>query len=169
MFIGFGYVLEVHQSCNRSLDWARPLPRHPIHLRFPASTSTPPDTAVLIPTQKPPPHAPETQRLVPPLPRRDHIGELPLQAQALDKIQAQLNVQSALERALTWGPGYPEIKRVMLKCDFDDRRVIFGDEERNQFRPYLWPEIDDQMDVLVEITSKIARQCVRKIGQYTSS
>ncbi|OAQ24693.1 hypothetical protein K457DRAFT_23830 [Linnemannia elongata AG-77] len=121
------------------------------------------------PDTKPPPHAPETQRLVPPLPRRDHIGELPLQAQALDKIQAQLNVQSALERALTWGPGYPEIKRVMLKCDFDDRRVIFGDEERNQFKPYLWPEIEDQMDVLVEITSKIARQCVRKMGQYTSS
>ncbi|KAG0057202.1 hypothetical protein BGZ89_001917 [Linnemannia elongata] len=87
-----------------------------------------------------------------------HMEDLPLQAQALDKIQAQLNVQSALERALTWGPGYPEIKRVVLKYVFDERRAIFGDEERNQLRPYLWPEIEDQVDVLVEITSKIARQ-----------
>ncbi|KAF9545365.1 hypothetical protein EC957_011012 [Mortierella hygrophila] len=87
-----------------------------------------------------------------------HMEDLPLQAQALYKIQAQLNVQSALERALTWGPGYPEIKRVVLKYVFDERRAIFGDEERNQLRPYLWPEIEDQVDVLVEITSKIARQ-----------
>lgn len=87
-----------------------------------------------------------------------HMEDLPLQAQALDKIQAQLNVQSALERALTWGPGYPEIKRVVLKYVFDERRAIFGDEEHNQLRPYLWPEIEDQVDVLVEITSKIARQ-----------
>ncbi|KAH7042525.1 hypothetical protein BKA57DRAFT_518599 [Linnemannia elongata] len=86
-----------------------------------------------------------------------HMEDLPLQAQALDKIQAQLSVQSALERALTWGPGYPEIKRVVLKYVFDERRAIFGDEERNQLRPYLWPEIEDQVDVLVEITSKIAR------------
>ncbi|KAF9139005.1 hypothetical protein BG015_002195 [Linnemannia schmuckeri] len=87
-----------------------------------------------------------------------HMEDPPLQAQALDKIQAQLNVQSALERALTWGPGYPEIKRVVLKYVFDERRAIFGNEERNQLRPYLWPEIEDQVDVLVEITSKIARQ-----------
>lgn len=87
-----------------------------------------------------------------------HMEDLPLQAQALEKIQAQLNVQSALERALTWGPGYPEIKRVVLKYVFDERRAIFGDEESNQLRPYLWPEIEDQVDVLVEITSKIARQ-----------
>ncbi|KAF9121164.1 hypothetical protein BGW39_010789 [Mortierella sp. 14UC] len=87
-----------------------------------------------------------------------HMEDPPLQAQALDKIQAQLNVQSALERALTWGPGYPEIKRVVLKYVFDERRAIFGDEDRNQLKPYLWPEIEDQVDVLVEITSKIARQ-----------
>ncbi|KAK3808245.1 MAG: hypothetical protein J3R72DRAFT_464499 [Linnemannia gamsii] len=87
-----------------------------------------------------------------------HMEDPTLQAQALDKIQAQLNVQSALERALTWGPGYPEIKRVVLKYVFDERRAIFGDEEQNQLRPYLWPEIEDQVDVLVEITSKIARQ-----------
>ncbi|KAG0304437.1 hypothetical protein BGZ97_001493 [Linnemannia gamsii] len=87
-----------------------------------------------------------------------HMEDPPLQAQALDKIQAQLNVQSALERALTWGPGYPEIKKVVLKYVFDERRAIFGDEERNQLRPYLWPEIEDQVDVLIEITSKIARQ-----------
>ncbi|KAG0249731.1 hypothetical protein BGZ95_007434, partial [Linnemannia exigua] len=87
-----------------------------------------------------------------------HMEDPALQAQALDKIQAQLNVQSALERVLTWGPGYPEIKRVVLKYVFDERRAIFGDEERNQLRPYLWPEVEDQVDVLVEITSKIARQ-----------
>ncbi|KAG0283124.1 hypothetical protein BGZ96_012489 [Linnemannia gamsii] len=87
-----------------------------------------------------------------------HMEDPLLHAQALDKIQAQLNVQSALERALTWGPGHPEIKRLVLKYVFDERRAIFGDEERNQLRPYLWPEIEDQVDVLVEITSKIARQ-----------
>ncbi|KAF9931420.1 hypothetical protein FBU30_010257 [Linnemannia zychae] len=87
-----------------------------------------------------------------------HMEDYTLQAQALDKIQAQLNVQSALERALKWGPGYPEIKRVVLKYVFDERRAIFGNEKKNQLRPYLWPEIEDQVDVLVEITSKIARQ-----------
>lgn len=87
-----------------------------------------------------------------------HLEDPLLHTQALDRIQAQLNVQSALERALTWGPGHPEIKRVVLKYVFDERRAIFGDDERNQLRPYLWPEIEDQVDVLVEITSKIARQ-----------
>ncbi|KAF9910415.1 hypothetical protein EC991_006681 [Linnemannia zychae] len=87
-----------------------------------------------------------------------HMEDPPLQAQALGKIQAQLNVQSALEKALTWGPGYPEIKRIVLKYVFDERRAIFGDEEHNQLKPYLWPEIEEQVDVLVEITSKIARQ-----------
>ncbi|KAG0200548.1 hypothetical protein BGX33_010922 [Mortierella sp. NVP41] len=87
-----------------------------------------------------------------------HLEDAALQVQALEKIQAQLSVQSALEKALTWGPGYPEIKRVVLSYVFNERRAIFGDEERNQLRPYLWPEIEDQVDVLVEITSKIARQ-----------
>ncbi|KAF9179098.1 hypothetical protein BGZ51_007247 [Haplosporangium sp. Z 767] len=87
-----------------------------------------------------------------------HLEDKDLQTQAIEQIQAQLDPETALDEVLSWGHYHQEIKSVMMEYLVKKRRVVFGSEEQNRLRPYLWAEYEDQVDTLVEITSKIAQQ-----------
>ncbi|KAG0247804.1 hypothetical protein BG011_000893 [Mortierella polycephala] len=87
-----------------------------------------------------------------------HLEDKDLQTQAIEHIQAQLDPDTALDEVLSWGHYHQEIKSVMMEYLVKKRRMVFGNEEQNRLRPYLWAEYEDQVDTLVEITSKIARQ-----------
>ncbi|GJJ78249.1 hypothetical protein EMPS_10608 [Entomortierella parvispora] len=81
-----------------------------------------------------------------------------LQSMSLNRIQNQLDDDTTLEQVLRWGHQHEEVKTVMVDYLVKKRREVFGDEQRNNLRPYLWAEDDRKVDTLVHITSRIARQ-----------
>ncbi|KAG0304761.1 hypothetical protein BGZ98_005046 [Dissophora globulifera] len=87
-----------------------------------------------------------------------HLEDKELQTMALQQIQAHLDPETTLEQVLKWGHQHEEVKAVMLEYLIKKRREVFGDEQRNRLRPYLWAEYEEQVEALVEITSQIARQ-----------
>lgn len=87
-----------------------------------------------------------------------HLEDKELQAQTLQQIQSHLDPETTLEQVLKWGHQHEEVKTVMLEYLIKKRREVFGSEQRNQLRPYLWAEYEEQVETLVELTSQIARQ-----------
>ncbi|KAF8934631.1 hypothetical protein BGZ58_005592 [Dissophora ornata] len=87
-----------------------------------------------------------------------HLEDKELQTTTLQQIQAHLDPETTLEQVLKWGHQHEEVKAVMLEYLIKERREVFGDEQRNKLRPYLWAEFEEQVETLVEITSQIARQ-----------
>ncbi|KAG0240386.1 hypothetical protein BGX31_002007 [Mortierella sp. GBA43] len=87
-----------------------------------------------------------------------HLEDKELQAQTLQEIQAHLDPETTLEQVLEWGHQHEEVRTVMMGYLIRNRREVFGNEQRNKLRPYLWAEYEEQAQTLVEITSRIARQ-----------
>ncbi|KAF9935996.1 hypothetical protein BGZ67_002767 [Mortierella alpina] len=87
-----------------------------------------------------------------------HLEDKTLQALSLETIQARLDPETTLDQVLNWGHQHDEIKTIMVQYLVKKRRQMFGEEQTNRLRPYLWAEYEDQVDTLVEITSLIARQ-----------
>ncbi|KAG0201712.1 hypothetical protein BGX28_005553 [Mortierella sp. GBA30] len=87
-----------------------------------------------------------------------HLEDKELQSLALAKFQERLDPETTLDQVLTWGVQHEEIKAMMMQYLIKKRRQVFGDEQSNKLRPYLWAEYEDQVETLVEITSQIARQ-----------
>jgi len=81
-----------------------------------------------------------------------------LQSLSLKNIQDLLDDDSTLEQVLQWGHQHEDVKAVMVDYLVKKRKEVFGDEQRNNLRPYLWAEDDYKVDTLVHITSRIARQ-----------
>jgi len=87
-----------------------------------------------------------------------HLEDKELQAQTLQQIQSHLDPETTLEQVLKWGHQHEEVKTIMLEYLIKKRREVFGSEQRNKLRPYLWAEYEEQVETLVELTSQIARQ-----------
>ncbi|KAF9951378.1 hypothetical protein BGZ72_007109 [Mortierella alpina] len=87
-----------------------------------------------------------------------HLEDKALQALSLETIEARLDPDTTLDQVLNWGQQHEEIKAIMVRYLVKKRRCVFGEEQTNRLRPYLWAEYEDQVDTLVEITSLIARQ-----------
>ncbi|KAG0053199.1 hypothetical protein BGZ83_001510 [Gryganskiella cystojenkinii] len=81
-----------------------------------------------------------------------------LQSLSLEHIEDLLDPDTTLEQVLRWGHQHEDVRAVMVDYLVKKRRDVFGDEQRNQMRPYLWSEYDHQVDTLVHITSQIANQ-----------
>lgn len=81
-----------------------------------------------------------------------------LRSLSLERVRSLLDPSNALGQVLHWGHQHEEVKAVMVDFLIKKRREVFGNERRNQLRPYLWTEQDHQTDTLVHITSRIARQ-----------
>ncbi|KAF9556896.1 hypothetical protein EC968_007922 [Mortierella alpina] len=87
-----------------------------------------------------------------------HLEDRTLQALSMETIKARLDPETTLDQVLSWGHQHEEIKTMMVQYLVKKRRHVFGEEQTNRLRPYLWAEYEDQVDTLVEITSLIARQ-----------
>lgn len=87
-----------------------------------------------------------------------HLEDKELQAQTLQQIQTHLDPETTLEQVLKWGHQHEEVKTIMMEYLIKKRGEVFGNEQRNKLRPYLWAEYEEQVETLVELTSQIARQ-----------
>ncbi|KAF9581626.1 hypothetical protein BGW38_001298 [Lunasporangiospora selenospora] len=87
-----------------------------------------------------------------------HLEDTGLQMQALTKVQEKLDPETTLDQVVSWGHQHGPIKTVMMDYLVEKRRDVFGDEQRNKLRPYLWANDALQVEALVELTSQIARR-----------
>ncbi|KAG0032940.1 hypothetical protein BGZ82_006320, partial [Podila clonocystis] len=80
-----------------------------------------------------------------------------LELMALQRIRTFLDVDTVMHEFMDWGYRHEAVKAIMMDFLVRKRRAIFGSEADNHLRPYLYADYDDQVDTLVQLTSRIAR------------
>ena len=81
-----------------------------------------------------------------------------LELMALEKIRSCLDVDTVMDEFMDWGYRHEAVKAIMMDFLVQKRRAVFGSESDNQLRPYLYADYDEQVDTLVQLTSRIARK-----------
>lgn len=81
-----------------------------------------------------------------------------LELMALEKIQSCLDVDTVMDEFMDWGYQHEAVKALMMDFLVQKRHAVFGSESDNQLRPYLHAEYEEQVDTLVQLTSRIARK-----------
>lgn len=83
---------------------------------------------------------------------------LELELMALQNIRNCLDVDTVMDEFMNWGYRHEAVKAIMMDFLVQKRCAVFGSEGDNQLRPYLYADYDDQVDTLVQLTSRIARK-----------
>ncbi|KAF9302495.1 hypothetical protein BGZ74_005275, partial [Mortierella antarctica] len=81
-----------------------------------------------------------------------------LELVALQKIRGCLDIDTVMDEFMDWGYQHEAVKAIMMDFLVQKRRAVFGSEADNRLRPYLYADYDDQVDALVQLTSRIARK-----------
>ncbi|KAF9213940.1 hypothetical protein BGZ59_004604, partial [Podila verticillata] len=81
-----------------------------------------------------------------------------LELMALEKIRSCLDVDTVMDEFMDWGYRHEAVKALMMDFLVQKRHVVFGSESDNQLRSYLHAEYDEQVDTLVQLTSRIAKK-----------
>ncbi|KAG0026540.1 hypothetical protein BGZ81_006293, partial [Podila clonocystis] len=81
-----------------------------------------------------------------------------LELMALQKIRSFLDVDTVMDEFMDWGYRHEAVKAIMMDFLVQKRRAVFGSEADNHLRPYLYADYNDQVDTLVQLTSRIARK-----------
>ncbi|KAG0079209.1 hypothetical protein BGZ92_001150, partial [Podila epicladia] len=81
-----------------------------------------------------------------------------LELMALQKIRSCLDVDTVMDEFMDWGYQHEAVKAIMMDFLVQKSRAVFGSEAHNQLRPYLYADYNDQVDTLVQLTSRIARK-----------
>ncbi|KAG0337932.1 hypothetical protein BG004_007441 [Podila humilis] len=93
--------------------------------------------------------------------------EMPDLAQtSLDQIRRFLNTGeeeeednniTVMDEFMEWGYRHETIKALMMDFLIRQRHRVFGIEEENQLRPYLCADHEEQLETLVQLTSRISK------------
>ncbi|KAF9427577.1 hypothetical protein BGZ94_004636 [Podila epigama] len=91
--------------------------------------------------------------------RASQILELPeLEAMALQRVRNCLDEDTAMDEFMDWGYRHEAVKAIMMDFLVQRCRAVFGSDADNQLRPYLYADYEDQVESLVQLTSRIARK-----------
>lgn len=81
-----------------------------------------------------------------------------LELMALEKIRSYLDVDTVMDEFMDWGYRHEAVKALMMDFLVQKRLAVFGSESDNQLRSYFHAEYDEQVDTLIQLTSRIARK-----------